>query len=128
MIMMQCVNAYMAVQTLMDREMDYQTAYALVCLKKELSGPVEFYKREERRRMDEFAARDEDDKGIWNEGGRFQLRDPEAAQLYRSKRAELDMVEIKQNIIPVRVPRPDRIKPAVLEALDGFLIFEEGTQ
>lgn len=125
MVLLQCVNAYMAVQALMERETDYQTAYALVCLKKELSGPVEFYQREERRLMEEFAARDEEGKVIWNEGGRFRLRDPEAAQLYRGKRAELDMVEIKQKIIPVRVSRPDRIKPAVLEALDGFLIFEE---
>lgn len=125
MVLIQCINAYMAVQTLMERETDYQTAYALVCLKKELSGPVEFYQQEEQRLMEELAARDENNKIIRNEGGRFQLRDPEAAQLYRRKRAELDMVEIKQKIIPVRVPRPDRIKPVVLEALDGFLIFEE---
>ena len=128
MIMMQCVNAYMAVQTLMDREMDYQTAYALVCLKKQLQGPVEFFQKEERRLMQEYAARDEQGGIVWKEDGRFTLRDNLAAEEYERKRRELGMVEVQKEFIRLRIREPEKIRPVILEALEEFLIFEEGTQ
>lgn len=128
MIMMQCVNAYMAVQTLMDREMDYQTAYALVCLKKQLQGPVEFFQKEERRLMQEYAARDEQGGIVWKEDGRFTLRDNLAAEEYKRKRRELGMVEVQKEFIRLRIREPEKIRPVILEALEEFLIFEEGTQ
>lgn len=127
MVLLQCVNAYMAVQTMMERETDYQTAYALVTLKKELSNSVAFYQKEEQQLMEAYAARDEEGKIVRKEGGRFALRDPDAAKEYSAKREKLNMVEVKLSISPIRVPVPERIQPAILEALDGFLIFGEDT-
>lgn len=119
----QCVNAYMAVETMMDQELDYQTAYALVCLKKDLQNPVAFYQREECRLMEQYAARDDKGEIIWKGDGRFVLRDPQGGETYREQRKELGMVEATPAITPRRVRLPDRIRPAVLEALEGFLIF-----
>lgn len=126
MVLIQCVNAYMAVQTLMDREVDYQTAYAVVMLKKQLQGPVEFYRDEERRLMEEYAARDDRGEIIWKGNGRFVLQDPGTAEEYSRKRKELGMVDVQKEFTRMRVPEPEKIRPAILEALEEFLIFGEG--
>lgn len=126
MVLIQCVNAYMAVQTLMDREADYQTAYAVVMLKKQLQGPVEFYRDEEQRLMEEYAARDDRGEIIWKDKGRFVLQDPSRAEEYNRKRKELGMVDVQKKFVRMRVPEPEKIRPAILEALEEFLIFGEG--
>lgn len=125
MVLLQCVNAYMAAQSMMDMELDYQTAYAVVALRRELRGPVEFYQKEERRLLEEYAARDDKGKIIWSESGRFVLQDPVKAEEYEARRRELGTVDVQKEFSPLRVPEPERIRPAILEALDGFLIFGE---
>lgn len=129
MNLMQCANAYMAVMGMMEKEWDYATAYALVELKRELYPHVVFYQQEERKLVERYAARDEKGKILWDGNGRFVFREPERAQEYSARRQELGLVEAEGAFQPRRVSRPESIRPAQLEALEGLLVFEqeEGT-
>lgn len=119
----QWVNAYMAVQSMMGEEWDYQTAHALVTLKRRLYPHVVFYQQEERKLVEEYAARDEKGEIIWSGDGRFVFRDPGQGEEYARRRAQLCAVEVQETLTPLKVPKPRRIKPVQLEALEGFMEF-----
>lgn len=48
MKLIQCVEAWQAVQALINRDMDYATAHTLVTLRRHLRPQVEFYLGEEK--------------------------------------------------------------------------------
>lgn len=125
MILIKCVNAYAAVQGLMDKECDYQTAHALVMLRKKLYPHVQFFQTEELKLVKEYSVKDEKGRVVWSGEGSFSFRSPKAAVAYEKKRRHLGLVEVQEDFGPVKVKRPDRITPAQLEALEGFLDFGE---
>ena len=47
MYLIECVNAYLAASQMQQWEMDYQTAYALLKLKRTMQTQLEFYQSEE---------------------------------------------------------------------------------
>ena len=55
--------------------------------------------------------------------GRFAIRG--SAQEYEKKRKALADTETKIDFTPIEVTAPAEIKPALIEALDGFLVFRE---
>lgn len=123
MNLLQCVNAYTAVQTMMSQQMDYQTAYALVNLKRKLAPHASFYQNKELELVEEFAARDEEGKILWRDNGRFVFKDKEGAQEFERRRKELDLVQVQEQFSLQRVPEPGIIRPVILEALEGFVEF-----
>lgn len=125
MVLLQCVNAYVAVQGMMDKEWDYRTAHALVMLRRELQPHVSYYQQQELRLVDAYAARDQQGKIRWTAEGKFLFRDPKQAEEFGEKRRELGLVEMQEEFKVRKVPAPGMIQPAVLEALEGFLEFEE---
>lgn len=125
MILIECVNAYMAVQALMEIECDYRTAHALVCLKKQLLPHVEFFASEERKLVEAYAAKDEGDR-VKMEGARFIFADGADAAEYARLRTELGAVEVEERFAPLHVSLPERIKPIYVEALERFVIFDAG--
>ena len=80
MRLLQCVNAYTAIQSMMSDDLDYQTAYALVVLKKRLLPHVEFYRKEELKLVDCYAEKDSDGKIVWIDANRFGFRDPKQVE------------------------------------------------
>lgn len=125
MKLVECVKAYGAAQELSEKEWDYKTAYALVVLKRRLAEPVGFYSREEMKLVAEYAEKDEKGNVRLDERGTFTFAQPERAGEYIQKRQELGQVEADWPHKPLRAPAPGFIKPAQLEALEGFLTFEE---
>lgn len=125
MYLMQCVTAYGAVLELEKREWDYKTAHALVTLKRRLQPQVDFFTKEELKLAREYAKLDEKGNVILTERGTFPFREPGMAQEYARRRTELGLVEVQEAYEPLRVPVPGSITPAHLEALDGFLTFQE---
>lgn len=123
--LIQYVNAYAALQPLMDCEWDYKTAHALMMLKRKLQPHASFFSQEELKLVEEFAEKDEKGKVAWKGAGRFNFQDPSRAEEYNKKRMELGMVEIQEELEMVRAPIPATIKPAQLEALEGFIEFYE---
>lgn len=125
MYLKQCVDAYGAVLDMMEKEWDYKTAHALVMLKRKLQPQVDFFAKEEMKLAKEYAKLDEKGNVILTERGTFPFREKEKAQEYAERRTELGMVEVQEAYTPLRVPVPGRITPAQLEALEGFLEFDE---
>ena len=127
MYLKQCVDAYAAVLAMMEKEWDYATAHALVTLKRKLQPQADFFTKEELKLAKEYAKLDKKGNIIFTERGTFPFREPGKAEEYAERRTELGMVEVQEEYKPLRVPMPERITPAQLEALGDFLKFgEEG--
>lgn len=119
----QCTNAYAALLSLMKEKMDYQTAHAMVLLKRKLQPHVEFFVKQERRLMDEYAEKDEKGNVVLTERGTFRFRNPEQAGEYAKRRSELCMVPLREKIKRITLPVPEQITPDQLEALEPFFQF-----
>lgn len=126
MYLIQCVNAYTAIMALEERECDYKTAHALVMMKRKLQPHIEFFTKHEMRLVEEYARRGEDGKIELTDRGSFVFADPTKAAEYARRRTDLGMVDVGEDITPLCVPAPAAIRPAHLEALEGFLKFEDG--
>lgn len=127
MKLIECVNAYVAAEILMKRDMDFKSAYALAKLKRRLAPHAVFYSREEMKLVREYAKKDERGEPVFVKEGEFAFEDSENAAKYREKLGELASMEIDETIEPVTVRAPERITPEVIYGLEGLVRFEEGT-
>lgn len=125
MYLKQCVDAYGAVLDMMEKEWDYTTAHALVTLKRRLQPQADFFAQEEMKLVKEYGKTDANGKVVFTERGTFMFREQELAEEYAERRVKLGMVEVQEEYKPLRVPMPERITPAQLEALGNFLEFGE---
>lgn len=124
MILLEYVNAYMAVEALMGGECCYKTAHALVMLKKQLAPHAEFFAEKELKLVERFAEKDGEGRILWN-GGSFSFREGADPAEYARSRTELGMMPVEEEIPVRRVPAPATIKPVHLAALEKFIEFEE---
>lgn len=125
MLLIQCVTAYTAITALAQQSMDYKTALALVLLKKRLAPHAEFYAQKERELVETYAKRSETGEIIMDGPNRFALDSDKDLAEYNRKRQELASAQIPEEITPVKASGIDRITPAHLEALEGFVEFGE---
>ena len=123
MYLIQYVNAFLACEHLMEKELDFKTAHALVMLRQKLKLHVDFFAAEEGKLAKEFARLDSDGKIELSDGGRFFLREGADEESHRKKRQELCMLEV-EDISPMHAGKIGEVRPSVLEALVGFLEFE----
>lgn len=116
----EAVRAYLAIQELSHRELDYKTAHALMITKKKLQPHFEFYSSEELKLAGAYGEKDAEGKLIYREGGRFNIaHDPEE---YARKKRELGEIDA-EDFEPIKVPIPERITADQLEALFGLIDF-----
>ena len=87
MKLIDCVGAYHAITDMMDKELNYSTAHALLTLKRQLKPHVDFCAREEMKLVDKYARKGENGI-VWGEVG-FIFDDPTKAPEYAEKRKEL---------------------------------------
>lgn len=125
MYLKQCADAYVAVLKMMEQEWDYDTAHALMMLKRRLQPEVEFFTREELKLAKEYAELDEQGEIRFTGRGTFRFREKEKAQEYAARRTELGMVGVQEPFELLHLPKPGRITPVQLEALEPFIAFEE---
>lgn len=59
MYLIECANAYLAAVQLQQKEMDYQTAFAVMMVKKQLQSHVEFLQNEELKLAEKYGEKDE---------------------------------------------------------------------
>lgn len=116
----QCVEAYQAIVAISQKEMDYQSALAMVDMMNRLKPQVDFYSGKELDLVNSYAKK-KDGKIVMGETG-FIFQDPKKAKEYELKHKELDDVEISMGD-PVKV-KAIPITPAQLKALNGFVEFE----
>lgn len=125
MELLRCVTAYMAAEELGKKEWDFKTAYVLHELKRELKPHVEFFMGKERELVETYGKKDENGKVRLSAGGSFEAKNDEAAAEYERKRKELGALKTGVEWKERKVRAPERIKPVFLEALEGFIHFEE---
>lgn len=125
MYLLQCVTAYIAVQSLMEQECPYRTAHALFMLKKKLQPHVELFSQKERELVEAFAEKDGKGRVVYTEKGTFRFAAGADREAYARRREELAAVVVEEEFPVVKVPFPAAVKPAHLEALEKFIEFEE---
>lgn len=126
--LIRCVNAAMAVNGLMEREWDYESAYALARLRRTLQPHVDFFVQEEYKLTQQYGKKDGEGQVSFTQRGTFLLQDPAQAAAYSAKRQELGSVGVELDWEERTLPRPERIKPVQIEGLDGFIRFEGGEE
>lgn len=124
MKLIEAVNAYAAAEEMSKESWPYSVSLALVKLKKALKDEAEFFLTKERELVDRYALKDERGNIMLTERGTFTLRDGAQAAEYERARQELCQTEAPAKWTPMRVAAPACIKPAFLEALDGFIEFQ----
>lgn len=124
MNLIKCVKAHMVLCELMEKEMDYKSAHAVMMLHRKLRPHVEFYAEEEKKLIEKYALRDKDGRVKFN-GISWTLADVRLAGEYSEKINSLGGTDIEGFGEPVRVSAMPDIKPSQLELLDGFIVFGE---
>lgn len=116
----QAVRAYLAMGHLMDERLPIRTAYALHRLRRALAPAFEFQAAREQRLMGELKP-----EAISPTQLRFQSA--EDARRWAAEMEELSQVDVELEAQPVTVTMAEdmTLTPADIEALDGFVIFEE---
>lgn len=123
MIAVKAVTAYTALCQLMDLEWDFQTAYELLQIKRKLQPHAEFFVEAEQQLMLKYAARDDKGNVDIDQKGTFTVNGAENVKRYKEERAKLGAVEIQYSNEPVQIRRPEKIKPVMIEALEGVIEF-----
>lgn len=123
MKLIEAVNANLAAQEMSQQRLPYGLALAVVKVKRATADETDFFLREERALVEEYADTDENGNIRMTGNGRVALRG--SAQEYEKKRKALADTETKIDFAPIEVTAPAEIKPALIEALDGFLVFRE---
>ena len=101
----------------------YGLALALVKVKRATSDEAAFFVDRERALVLEYAALDDGGNLRLTPEGRFVFADPSRAAEYERARAGLGDTEVGVQAGPLRVDAPAEIRPAWIEALEGFIEF-----
>lgn len=125
MYLIRAVNAYAALLPLMEQEMPYAAAHTIAETKRTLQPHAEFFAKEEQKLVAQYAARTENGDIQWTAAGSFQFKSQQAAAAYEKKRLELCGVEVEEDLRPVELETPDKIRPMQIEALEGIVRFRE---
>lgn len=123
MYLIDCVNAYMAAVQMGQKETDYQTAFALMQVKRQLQSSVDFLQEQEMKLADKYAEKDEARRIKWTKPGTFRFRDEEAAESYKQEREALCRTKVDDTFDMQHAPVPEHITAAQLEALEPFISF-----
>ena len=118
MKLIEAVNAYLAAEEMSREKWPYAVALALVKVKRRVKDEVDFFVAKERELVETYAAKDERGNIRLTSAGTFVFKDPAQGPAYEAARKELCR--------PIRVAAPAEIKPAYIEALEGFVEFVEG--
>lgn len=128
-MLIECVDAYLAANGLMEVEWDYPSAYALTRLRRALQPHADFFIQEENKLTRQYGQKDREGQVCFTQRGTFLFEDPAQAGEYNAKRQALGAVEVELDWEEKALPSPERIRPAQIEALEGFIRFSgEGEQ
>ena len=123
MYLIDCVNAYMAAVQMGQKETDYQTAFALMKVKRQLQSSMDFLTEQEMKLAEKYAEKDEAGRIKWTKPGTFRFRDEEAAESYKKEREAICRTKVDETFDRQHAPAPEYITAAQLEALEPFISF-----
>lgn len=115
------ITAYAAILPLMDADLNWQDSYEVLRLKKKLQAEAEIFSQQEKKLVDRLADRDEHGKIIIDENGRFKITG-ENIKTFTDERQKMIDVSVLWDSKKIRI-HTDKVKPAIIEALDKFIEF-----
>lgn len=126
MKLIKIVNAYMAMGILAKERMRYKDSLALKMARTQLKSYYDLFAEEERNIVAKVSKKDEKGSPIKYSDGHFEFASEESRAEYIRSMTELSGFEVSDSNIKVAVVSPPEMVSAdTLEALDGFVIFEE---
>ena len=125
MKLVQAVMAHLAAEELAKEKQRYALALALVQVRRGTQDAFEFYRRQETELVREFAQVEEGDTIKVNQAGGILMREGADPGEYEARRRELNETPWQVSWEPLEAPAPEEIRPAVLEALEGFVVFRQ---
>lgn len=124
MTLEKALGYYKALEELSQIEMDCASAYAVVRMKKKLKDHVDFFIAEEMKLVQTYGKKNAGGIVEINDDGKFYFDGDQKALEYQRKRKELGEVELDTNVNPVKITAPAKLRPALIEALEGLVDFE----
>lgn len=123
MTLRECVKAYTALNTLMDKECGFKTAYAFSKLHAILKPSVEFFIEKEQELVNEFAEKNDDGTVCMLNSSQFKIAPNKDPLDFARRHDELENVDMGEEITKMSVHAPDSISASNIIALEGFLDF-----
>lgn len=113
------IEAYKAIQKMMDEPLTIGSSYKIFKLKKKLQDQWDFQYDEEQKLLSEL-------QPDMNSDG-MKFASTEDADKYRALIKELSNIDVDIEGLPIQIPLTENItlSPANIEALDGFIEFYE---
>lgn len=124
MTLKQYVRAYMALNTLMDKECDFKTAYTLSKLHAKLKPSVEFFVEKEQKLINEFTDKDSTGAAMTSGNGQFLFAKDKDPVEFTRLHNDLENVEVDEDVAKESIKAPESISAANLMALEEFLDFD----
>ena len=123
MTLTKIMNAWSALERLMQQPNSYKMAYGLTKVKKELEPNIDFYHEKQRELIETYAERNDKGDIEFSDQGDFCVSNENIAD-FVAKSNELGAVEV--DIEPYEIDDcPQTISGADLEALEGIIEFKE---
>ena len=119
-----CAEAFVALRALADKDMPYETAYAISRVMRELKGEFDFFAKQEIELMNTYGERGEDGRVMFG-AGQWTVAHGKEEEFLR-EREKLCSIEINYALPEQTAPPPEKISPRTIEALDGFINFKGG--
>ena len=126
MKLIKAVNAYMAMSILSKEKMKFKDALNLTMAKNKLKESYEFFASQEKDIVLSTCKKDNNGVPIKFSDGHFEFENEEARNKYKKDMEELSSIEIpEKDYLTVVISPPPTISVELIEALDGFVFFEE---
>ena len=128
MELIKIVNAYMAMNILSKEKLKFKDALNLSIAKNKLKEWYNFFAENERAIVAEVSKKDEKGAPVRHPDGHFEFESDAAKSKYLHDMEELSTLEVgDKDYITVIISPPTTITAELLEALDGFVFFEEAS-
>ena len=125
MTLIETTRAHVAAQELAKLDWPFRDAREIFCLVSDTREDAEFFFEQERRLVEEYAARDESGL-IKTQGIHFEFAEPGRAAEYERRHRELESMQVAEPVRRRKIRAPERIRPELLGAVYEYLDFDEG--
>jgi hypothetical protein len=116
----------MALGILAREKLRFKDSLKILLLKNKLKNWYDIFAEEERKLVEHVAKKDDHGKPIKYPDGHFDFASEETKEEYLKKMAEMSTTEVDDmDIETISIQPPNSISAEIIEALDGFVIFEE---
>lgn len=113
----------MALESLLNIEYDFKSAYCFARLHSRLKPHVEFYLRKEQELINEFSEKEDDGSVQFTADGRFVFASGKNPGEFAKLHSDLDNIEVDEGFTADSTKAPRTMSASTILALEGFIDF-----